>query len=746
MFRRSAHSQPPPSPVKDEESNDKLRQDSEDEEVDKDVIPKVSIASMTPQQRQELFRQGLWQIAYKRILMPVFDFFHARTGPKGCRVSGWIRFCYAFVFVYSRTLFAMETDFLLDPLYGVLPYRVTQVDMEDYEWSIFQWAPESRPLVYAVVYSSLVAGWGLLLGIQPRACALWIFVTSHMLNNHNGILWDSEDNMFRLWDFFLLFMPLDHITVYDQFGGWCPWIKDLSCFNGSLQQRIFAAVSRAGIIQKCPVSIRQRFHRRAATLPVSSQQTDIESGTTSTSNQQPLSSVEQSASWPMWPFRLFQIYMCIIYLGAGLCKLNTAPWQNGTALWWLWYDGSFGRFFPGWVSEYFFNRMAIVKLQTWIALVIECSCMFTIWVPSLRWYTFLAVIALHIGIELALIMHAFEYLSVIGWISFFIYPNDTLKKDSTKTTGAAKSDTSSVPSVNGVMKTSSKSDKGKLLARILAPSNRKILLESVLVGVLLFFFTVDSIPRNDVLKVLPSGVGSMVKSFVFPTKETRKLSLQWGERFGIHAGQWTVYRNIPPHSDYTLTAVIQYKNGTAPSVWHEPDFYARTDLKSLYMRERYYWSSNYFYYLSKEYVGNNEAIPFLATFAVYLARVYGDGYIRLKARRKGAPHMIIDPNSQIKSISIMAHRATGKKFPKNVGLWESVPRGWEYNSDCNYVLTFDDLAKEFDVSDLYEYNKKESFDIESGCNELEEEDEKLHLQYGSFEGHKSIHPLYPHIR
>lgn len=735
MFRRSAHAQPPPSPTKDEEDLEtSFSSEHHHPQSPTTSSSGLSLSDLTPKQRQDLFRQGLVQIVTKHILYPIFDFFHARTGPKGCRVSGWIRFCYAIVFCYSRTLFANEIDFLIDPLHGVMPYRVTQNDMEDIEWTIFQWAPESRLLVYAVVYSNLMAGWGLLLGIQPRLCAFWVFSMSYMLSNHNGILWDSEDNMMRLWVFFLFFMPLDHITVYDGFGGWCPGVAN---FVTSLRQRFAMAVSNSGFIQKLPVFVRQWCHQRIQ----ATQHADIESGSGNTSRQ----ASAQSSSWPMWPFRLFQIYICYIYMAAGFGKLNTEPWQNGTALWWLWYDGGFGRFFPGWVSEYLFNRMAVVKLQTWIALVVECGCIFTIWIPSLRWYTFLAIVILHIGIELALVMHAFEYLSVIGWVCFFVYPNDTLKKNNVRTSDDSRT-IQSTGSKGEVSKISSKCDRSGIVARMLAPSNRKVVLESILVGTLLYFFTIDSVPRNDIVEILPKGVGSAFKLFFFPSKETRQMSRMMGEYAGIHAGQWTVYKGIPPHSDYSVTAVIQYNNGTGPSVWEESDMYSRNDLWSLYARERYYWSSNFFYYLSKEYVDDNEAVPFLATFAMHLAWKYGDGYIRLQPQRDGSPpHMIIDPNSPINSISIMAHSATGRTFPKGVGLWESVPRRWSYDSTCNYVLTFSDLEAEFPVSELYEYNENNSFEEESGCNEMDDEDEKLHLEHGSFKGHKSKSPLHPSI-
>lgn len=44
----------------------------------------------------------------------------------------------------------------------------------------------------------------------------------------------------------------------------------------------------------------------------------------------PLSKTEES--WPMWPFRLFQLELCLIYAGAGYAKLGTTVWRSGNAL------------------------------------------------------------------------------------------------------------------------------------------------------------------------------------------------------------------------------------------------------------------------------------------------------------------------------------------------------------------------------------------------------------------------------
>jgi hypothetical protein len=45
-----------------------------------------------------------------------------------------------------------------------------------------------------------------------------------------------------------------------------------------------------------------------------------------------LTAEEKALSWPMWPFRLWQMEICYVYLGAGFGKLASERWQDGLAM------------------------------------------------------------------------------------------------------------------------------------------------------------------------------------------------------------------------------------------------------------------------------------------------------------------------------------------------------------------------------------------------------------------------------
>ena len=59
------------------------------------------------------------------ITTSVSDFFHARTGPQGCLLGGWLRIGYATLFILDRLLWTVDLEYFFYQS-GVLPTRVTR--------------------------------------------------------------------------------------------------------------------------------------------------------------------------------------------------------------------------------------------------------------------------------------------------------------------------------------------------------------------------------------------------------------------------------------------------------------------------------------------------------------------------------------------------------------------------------------------------------------------------------------------
>ena len=66
--------------------------------------------------------------------------------------------------------------------------------------------------------------------------------------------------------------------------------------------------------------------------------------------------------------------------------------------------------------------------MAWFTVVLEVLAPVTIWMPRFRTATLVAVILLHVGMEVTLNMHLFEALTILGWCSFLVQPdNDTTR-------------------------------------------------------------------------------------------------------------------------------------------------------------------------------------------------------------------------------------------------------------------------------------------------------------------------------
>lgn len=112
--------------------------------------------------------------------------------------------------------------------------------------------------------------------------------------------------------------------------------------------------------------------------------------------------------------RLIQVHMCIVYLFAGLGKLQGDTWWNGQAIWGAVANYEYQTLDLTWLAAH----LGWVNLLTYGALFWEVSYPFLIW-PRLTRPIWLALaIAVHAGIGLAMGMITFGLIMVFGNLSF----------------------------------------------------------------------------------------------------------------------------------------------------------------------------------------------------------------------------------------------------------------------------------------------------------------------------------------
>jgi hypothetical protein len=123
--------------------------------------------------------------------------------------------------------------------------------------------------------------------------------------------------------------------------------------------------------------------------------------------------------------RLFQLHFAIIYLAAGVAKLQGVSWWNGTALWQT--SANFEFFRPRW--EFYTQGLLFLTEHRWLwelvlgggaiyTLALELSFPFLVWRARWRWPMILAACALHIGIGMLMVLWTFSFMMMIMLMSF----------------------------------------------------------------------------------------------------------------------------------------------------------------------------------------------------------------------------------------------------------------------------------------------------------------------------------------
>ena len=130
-----------------------------------------------------------------------------------------------------------------------------------------------------------------------------------------------------------------------------------------------------------------------------------------------------SRSWPTWEarsqawgLRLVQIQISTVYLSTAWIKWHGSTWRDGTALYYVSrMEDLFGRF---WLPETWFETAWMVKTGTWGVLGLETLLPFMLWFRPTRRLALGLAFGLHLGIEYAMHLFLFEWIMMVGLLSF----------------------------------------------------------------------------------------------------------------------------------------------------------------------------------------------------------------------------------------------------------------------------------------------------------------------------------------
>lgn len=117
-----------------------------------------------------------------------------------------------------------------------------------------------------------------------------------------------------------------------------------------------------------------------------------------------------------WPVRAIAIQVALVYLVTGLAKLQTQPWQDGSA---VYYALQVGGVTKGAPPAFIMHTRWLLVLMTYGTLLIELSVPFALLCyRPLRYYAIGACFALHTGIDLLMSIRFFSLAMYVGLWSF----------------------------------------------------------------------------------------------------------------------------------------------------------------------------------------------------------------------------------------------------------------------------------------------------------------------------------------
>ncbi len=112
--------------------------------------------------------------------------------------------------------------------------------------------------------------------------------------------------------------------------------------------------------------------------------------------------------------RLIQVHMCVVYLYAGLAKLEGLSWWEGYAMWQAFANYEYQTFDLTWLAphDWVWNSM------THAVVAWEISFCALVWFPLLRPLVLTLAVLTHVGIGLCLGMWTFGLIMLVGCSSF----------------------------------------------------------------------------------------------------------------------------------------------------------------------------------------------------------------------------------------------------------------------------------------------------------------------------------------
>jgi hypothetical protein len=117
----------------------------------------------------------------------------------------------------------------------------------------------------------------------------------------------------------------------------------------------------------------------------------------------------------IWPLRLVQVQVSILYIAAVWDKVRGSTWNDGTAVSYALRIGDLERFpVPGFVTD----SLILANLMTFGTLAIEFALAVLVWNRVLRPWVLLLGVLLHLGIDYGVRVGFFSWAVLVAYVAF----------------------------------------------------------------------------------------------------------------------------------------------------------------------------------------------------------------------------------------------------------------------------------------------------------------------------------------
>jgi hypothetical protein len=117
----------------------------------------------------------------------------------------------------------------------------------------------------------------------------------------------------------------------------------------------------------------------------------------------------------LWPVKAIQIQVALIYLVTGLKKLQTTPWQDGSA---VYYAVHVGNVLKGQPLPWIVHHHGLMAFMNYATLCIELTVPFMLFFRSLRIWAMGAAFLMHTGIDIFMSIRFFSLAMYVGYVAF----------------------------------------------------------------------------------------------------------------------------------------------------------------------------------------------------------------------------------------------------------------------------------------------------------------------------------------